>query len=234
MCRGQGYDGAAVMSGIYSGVQKRIMEKEENGIYVHCNAHNLNLVINDAASGVPENVHFFLIVERIYTFFGNSIVRWKLLTDLIEKRQENRKLKRLYPTRWSSRHQSRISIRFKYKNILLSKIILTAKNSNERDEAMSLKKEMETFEFVLLVVLHSKILLSTDAISKQLQNKNCDLSKASSGLKNALTELQNFRTQFEEAKEIAKDLCSEWGVSTLFTQKRRKKTKRHFDELCED
>lgn len=31
-CRGQGYDGAATMSGIYSGVQTRIREKEANAL----------------------------------------------------------------------------------------------------------------------------------------------------------------------------------------------------------
>ena len=52
-CRGQGYDGASVMSGVYSGVQARISAHEPNAVYVHCAAHNLNLVLNDACSGVP-------------------------------------------------------------------------------------------------------------------------------------------------------------------------------------
>jgi hypothetical protein len=42
-CRGQGYDGAAVMSGISSGVQKRISDIIPRASYVHCSAHNLNL-----------------------------------------------------------------------------------------------------------------------------------------------------------------------------------------------
>lgn len=48
-CRGQGYDGASVMSGVYSGVQKRIKDKVPTASYVHCCAHNFNLVISDAA-----------------------------------------------------------------------------------------------------------------------------------------------------------------------------------------
>ncbi|XP_077294880.1 zinc finger MYM-type protein 1-like [Arctopsyche grandis] len=44
-CRGQGYDGARVMSGAYNGLQKKITELEPNAHYVHCAAHNLNLVI---------------------------------------------------------------------------------------------------------------------------------------------------------------------------------------------
>ena len=43
--RGQGYDGAAAMSGQYSGLQSRIMAENEKAIYVHCHAHIPNLVL---------------------------------------------------------------------------------------------------------------------------------------------------------------------------------------------
>jgi len=42
--REQGYDGASVMSGVYSGVKKCIKDKVPNASYVHCCTHNLNLV----------------------------------------------------------------------------------------------------------------------------------------------------------------------------------------------
>lgn len=35
------------MSGVYSGVQARISEKEPLAVYVHSAAHNLNLALND-------------------------------------------------------------------------------------------------------------------------------------------------------------------------------------------
>lgn len=41
-CRGQGYDGAAVMSGIYSGVQKRMMDTQPNALYVECTQFGFN------------------------------------------------------------------------------------------------------------------------------------------------------------------------------------------------
>ena len=49
-CRGQGYDGGANMSGIHSGVQARISAIELTAKYVHCAAHNTNLVLNDSMS----------------------------------------------------------------------------------------------------------------------------------------------------------------------------------------
>lgn len=35
-CRGQGYDGTRTMSGVYNGVQKKIMAIQPKATYVHC------------------------------------------------------------------------------------------------------------------------------------------------------------------------------------------------------
>ena len=43
-CRGQSYDNAANMSGVYSGLQARIKEHNELAEYIPCSAHSLNLV----------------------------------------------------------------------------------------------------------------------------------------------------------------------------------------------
>ena len=45
----QDYDGASVMSGKNTGVQKRIAEIVPQAIYIHCFAHILNLVLVDSA-----------------------------------------------------------------------------------------------------------------------------------------------------------------------------------------
>ena len=67
-CRGQGYDGAANMSGVYSGVQARIAEKEPLARYVHCAAHNLNLALNDSVKNIPGVKQFYDTVEILYNF----------------------------------------------------------------------------------------------------------------------------------------------------------------------
>ena len=67
--RGQGYDGASVMSGVRGGVQKLIKDMCESLVpFVHCASHNLNLVINDAVEGVAHNEKFFNIMQEILNF----------------------------------------------------------------------------------------------------------------------------------------------------------------------
>lgn len=72
---GQGYDGAAVMSGKHSGVSTRITEKARFSYYIHCYAHRLNLVLVDVVKVVPEASQFFSLLERLYVFFSGSYIR---------------------------------------------------------------------------------------------------------------------------------------------------------------
>lgn len=66
---GQGYNGAAVMSGHHSGFQTLIRSDFPNAIYVHCCALNLNLVISDAAKSSSKVQTFLNIVQDVNNFF---------------------------------------------------------------------------------------------------------------------------------------------------------------------
>ncbi|XP_023312864.1 zinc finger MYM-type protein 1-like, partial [Anoplophora glabripennis] len=46
----QAYDGAVVMSGTHAGVHTRIREKYPLAYFVHCYAHQLNLIMSQAVS----------------------------------------------------------------------------------------------------------------------------------------------------------------------------------------
>ena len=80
--RGQGYDGASVMSGSLGGVQRLMCDAvHECGSvvpvpFVHCSSHNLNLVVNDAAEATVSGMSFFGILSSIFNFFGCSLNRW--------------------------------------------------------------------------------------------------------------------------------------------------------------
>ena len=50
---GQGYDGAAAMSGIKNDVQKHVRDVCSSAVYTHCAAHSLNLCLLKAAE-IPE------------------------------------------------------------------------------------------------------------------------------------------------------------------------------------
>ena len=101
--RGQGYDGNANMSGVYSGVQARLKQIQPLAVYIHCMAHNLNLALNDSCSGMSQVANFYDMLEKLYNFF-RSVRRWAMLDQTAIKMQPISKvtLKRVLTTRWSN------------------------------------------------------------------------------------------------------------------------------------
>lgn len=61
-CRGQAYDTAANMSGLYTGLQARIKETNKYADYTPCAAHSLNLVGKHAAESCPSAVTYFATI----------------------------------------------------------------------------------------------------------------------------------------------------------------------------
>ena len=68
----QGYDGASVMSGCLTGVQTQIKEVAPHALYIHCNAHCLNLCLVDSAKAVRGASEFFGLLETLYVFLSTS------------------------------------------------------------------------------------------------------------------------------------------------------------------
>ena len=178
--RGQGYDGASVMSGAYAGVQRPIKDMCPSSPvpFFHCVSHNLNLVINDAVKSIPQNEKFFTILQDVFNFFGSSLNRWRELQ--IESEKDSLTLKKLCTTRWSSRINAVRAVRDRYTHILkvLTRISLTSDKTSERNTASTLRKDLDWLEFVMFIVLWERILKAFSSSSKELQFPKMDLSAA--------------------------------------------------------
>ncbi|KAJ4921149.1 hypothetical protein JOQ06_016520 [Pogonophryne albipinna] len=92
---------------------------------------------------------------------------------------------------------------------------------------------MESFEFVVMTVIQGKVLETVNIVSQALQRKDVDLLQATV-LGNTTDTLAQLRGEFDGLKAHAQDLASSWGVHSLFKDRRARRTKRHFSELCED
>ncbi|CAN6239665.1 unnamed protein product, partial [Urochloa humidicola] len=62
--RGQGYDGASNMRGEFHGLQRRVLDENPYAFYIHCFAHQLQLVVVSVAK----------CCSPIYDFFQTSIL----------------------------------------------------------------------------------------------------------------------------------------------------------------
>ena len=100
-CRGQGYDNASNMTGLYKGVSTRLENENKLAKFSPCAAHSLNLCGTHAAECCPDVVTFFGVVQKVYAMFHGSLERWELLKDIISD-----SLHPFSSTRWSARIQS--------------------------------------------------------------------------------------------------------------------------------
>lgn len=105
--RGQGYDGAAAMSGEFNGAQVIIRKTHPLALYVHCSAHVLNLAVSNSCNvqgirnclGTISKVRDFFILPK----------RKNVLKTQIENSDEQisiKSLKRLFATRWIERYHA--------------------------------------------------------------------------------------------------------------------------------
>lgn len=71
----QTYDGASVMSGNKGGVQTIIRRQCPSALFVHCYAHQLNLVMLYGSKNIKAVRLFICQLTAFHTFFGRSPMR---------------------------------------------------------------------------------------------------------------------------------------------------------------
>lgn len=71
---GQGYDGAANMSGRLNGVQAVIQREHPAALYMHCASHSLNLALCCSCS-VPEMRNALSVVQEVCVFLGAKLLK---------------------------------------------------------------------------------------------------------------------------------------------------------------
>lgn len=105
--RGQGYDGAAAMSGKFNGVQAHIQAIYPKALYVHCAAHSLNLAVSNSCD-LPSVRNCLGTIGKLYDFF-HTPKRQSVIKQCLEESDVvsgHEKLIKLCATRWTERYNS--------------------------------------------------------------------------------------------------------------------------------
>jgi len=147
LCRGQGYDNAANMSGKYNGVKSKIIEKYPQALFSPCSAHSLNLCGVHAMETSLEVKTFFGNIQKLYNFFSCSPSRWKILQETA-----GLSLHSISATRWSAKIDAVRPLSKNYSGILNS--LVRIKNeinlpADNHAEAVGLISWLHSFEFIL-------------------------------------------------------------------------------------
>ena len=208
----QAYDGASVMSGRCTGVQKRVMEVVPQAVYIHCFAHILNLVLVDCSKNVVHVARFFALLESLYVFVSST----KAHVLFVQKQSELhptkpiRELKRLSDTRWVCRYSAVDTMCHTFDALLATlEEIVDSDDHKKAVEAKGLFMQVMSFIFLLLLITFDRVLSCTKRLSDLLQSQHCDLAKASDLVSATIETLDEFRSEsswkhlFDYAQQVA-------------------------------
>ncbi|XP_062197361.1 uncharacterized protein LOC133900270 [Phragmites australis] len=243
--RGQGYDGASNMRGEFNGLQKQIRDENPYAFYVHCFAHQLQLVIVSVTTCCSSFSDFFNYVSLIVTSASSSCRRKdKLIAhnrdtilqkldsgEIFSGKGKNQRTNLVRPgdTRWGSHFTTLLRIESMWDSVVR---VLSMIHGDERNpgRAAGLVRKMESFSFVLNMKLMLQVLRITNELSLLLQRKDQNIVQSMSLLVDVKTRLVTLRNEgweplFKEVKSfcVAKKIplpnmnkpIPRWGRSRL-------------------
>ncbi|XP_054714780.1 zinc finger MYM-type protein 1-like [Uloborus diversus] len=204
LCRSQGYDNAANMSGIHSGVQAKIREINTKALFVPCANHSLNLCGVHAFATVPLCITFFGTMESIYRVFSTSTHRWDVLLETV-----GLTVKRLSDTRWSSHFDAVKPVFQRFENFVeaLEKLCDRSENLDTRGAAEVLITNICNFNFLCFLHLWYHVLSEVNQVQKYLQIEGITLEKS-------ITKLKSLKTFFKEARIELASNALQFATST--------------------
>ncbi|KAH7681932.1 Ribonuclease H-like protein [Dioscorea alata] len=158
--RGQGYDGASNMRGEFNGFKALILRENPYARYVHCFAHQLQLVIVAAAKGNLIVSDFFQYVNMIVNATRASCKR----RDQLRQHHHDRLVEQL-------KKVEIVSDKGKNQESSLARL-------GDTRIVASLIDKMENYKFVFVMYLMRRLLRMTNELSLALQQKDQNIVQA--------------------------------------------------------
>jgi hypothetical protein len=181
--RGQGYDGASNMRGQFHGLQRLVLNENPYAFYIHCFAHQLQLVVVSVAKCCGSTFDFFNYVTSIVNVVSASCKRKDQLLQshhdkLVEQldsgtifsgRGKNQEISLARPgdTRWGTHHKTLARLMIMWSSVLevLENISEDGTDGEKKTTASGLIQRIESFEFVFILHLMIRVLGMTQDLS---------------------------------------------------------------------
>jgi len=214
MLVGQGYDGAAVMSGQFRGVRTIISEKYPKAQFVHCSAHTLNLVLAHSCE-IPMIRNCIGTIKTVINFFRQSALRDGLLKDAAESAgATHSNLISLCETRWTEKHLAVERFAEMFSVVIEALQALQDSQRECASQAYQLKQAIENSQFVVSMLILRKVFSFTSTLNKILQTKNIDLTEACKYVDIVRKTLEDIRNDTEFLRIVA-DSKEFLGIESL-------------------
>ena len=198
------------MRGEFNGLQKLIRDENPYAFYIHCFAHQLQLVVVAVSKCCSSIEDFFEYVTSIVSATSASCKRKDLLLNrhrlnLLSKlergeissgrgKQQETSLSRPGDTRWGSHYKTLLRIESMWDSVIE---VLEIVHQDERNPsgAGGFVGKMECFSFVFIMKMMLQILHITNELSLLLQRKDQNVVQAMSLVLDVRTRLVNLRSE---------------------------------------
>ncbi|XP_023750038.2 uncharacterized protein LOC111898343 [Lactuca sativa] len=232
--RGQGYDGASNMRGEFNGLKALILQENDTTFYVHCFAHQLQLVVVAVAKKHDGISDFFEQISLVVNVVCASCKRKDLLREQARERMQKglcsgeletgrglnqeTTLVRAGETRWGSHFNTLTSLMKLFADVLVVLDFVKEEGGSlaNRQQASGILAYFKSYEFVFYLHMMYDILHLMGTLSKQLQRKDLDILEAASMVRGIIEALQSFRNiGFASILPKVSSFCETHEIDTL-------------------
>ncbi|KAL4559834.1 hypothetical protein LXL04_031980 [Taraxacum kok-saghyz] len=206
--RGQGYDGASNMRGAFKGLKALILQENDTAFYVHCFAHQLQLVVVAVAKKHDEKTCCENQQEK-------GCENACLAVNLQQENYTNSS-KPGHPTR--SYFSTLASLMKLFPEVLLVLAFVEEEGgtTDNQRRATGILKFFISYEFVFYLYMMYDIFNVTSTLSKQLQKKDLDILEAASMVRATDDALKSLRNAgCERILPKVSYFCQKHNIDTL-------------------
>ncbi|KAK9677030.1 hypothetical protein RND81_11G117300 [Saponaria officinalis] len=235
--RGQGYDGASNMRGELNGLKTLILNENPCARYIHCFAHQLQLVVVAVSQSIQFVSDFFEYFSMITNMVGASCKRkdefrqkqHECMVEKLEKGEietgrglnQETTLTRPGATRWGSHYTTIIRLLSLWPSTIqvLENIFHDGTEMKTRGVASSLVEKMESYQFVFIAHLMKVTLGLTNVLSQFLQQKDQNIIEAVSLVQSTKRQLLELRNEgWDKFLQGVNDFCTQNDIAILNMQ----------------
>lgn len=189
--------------------------------------------IEHAAESSNEAKNFFGIINRLYKLFGKSTKRWAILEKHVQIT-----LKSLSETRWSARADATRTVIEQLPEVIDALFAVSEDitcDSETSSKVTSLVQAIETFDFLVSLVVWHKVLNTVNQASVILQSRNLSIGDAVRVVTAVKEEMKQHRlNSFQDAVEKAKELAEKIDIPPTFPEHCTQRRKRLPGEMAMD
>ncbi|XP_076311738.1 zinc finger MYM-type protein 1-like [Tachypleus tridentatus] len=177
--RAQTYDGAATMSGAYSGCQAKITEKQPSALFFHCGAHKVNLIMqhaDEACECVQDSIQWEhelgVLLQRsgkYKTIFENIVSSDSHIVPV-------EYIRPLCPTHWLCRLSAIACANDHYSDIVDSLYELANEKSDVAVKARGLLDRFDKGKSILGLLMAQHSLAALEELNRAFQVKSATVS----------------------------------------------------------